>query len=507
MYLVSALLLSAGHHMSLNYVETEKILSGGTPLFEDTYAIWRLSIHLTAHGLISATITYLINLDCMWKILLLIYATPIIARICSYPVADLHLIHNFAFMTALLLVVFYIFNHIPQVLDLIKTALQKVMLAVQLYGWVPFILAMWFKILLPVQFLIFWLVLFILQLWKYFAVANHPVMAEGWVVVLLASIGECCVTPVSLMGICVTVSYLSYIILAGTRLYLQGREAFLHEHVMQQGWTEGFTMFLLSVQTGLIELKAAQRAFLMSIVLFIVLSSLIQSIYEITDPILLVLGASQNKSVMKHCRAIVLCTFLWLFPLYMTYTICQYFELDFWLLVVISSCILTSVQVIGSIVVYTLFMYDAVRDSPWESLDDVVYYAKSATRVLEFIVAVFVVCYGVRESLIGEWSWINTSILIIHCYFNVWQRLQSGWKSYLLRREAVNKVESLPFATDNQLTTLSDVCAICFQEMFKARVTPCHHYFHAVCLRKWLYVQDSCPLCHQKIVLNQNADQ
>ena len=29
-----------------------------------------------------------------------------------------------------------------------------------------------------------------------------------------------------------------------------------------------------------------------------------------------------------------------------------------------------------------------------------------------------------------------------------------------------------------------------------AKVTRCNHYFHGACLRKWLYVQDSCPLCH-----------
>lgn len=29
-----------------------------------------------------------------------------------------------------------------------------------------------------------------------------------------------------------------------------------------------------------------------------------------------------------------------------------------------------------------------------------------------------------------------------------------------------------------------------------AKVTKCNHFFHGKCLRKWLYVQDSCPLCY-----------
>lgn len=33
--------------------------------------------------------------------------------------------------------------------------------------------------------------------------------------------------------------------------------------------------------------------------------------------------------------------------------------------------------------------------------------------------------------------------------------------------------------------------------MYSAKITRCRHFFHGVCLRKWLYVQDRCPLCHE----------
>jgi hypothetical protein len=41
-------------------------------------------------------------------------------------------------------------------------------------------------------------------------------------------------------------------------------------------------------------------------------------------------------------------------------------------------------------------MYDSLRTESWENLDDVIYLARAVTRVLEFIVAVFVVLYGVK---------------------------------------------------------------------------------------------------------------
>ena len=36
--------------------------------------------------------------------------------------------------------------------------------------------------------------------------------------------------------------------------------------------------------------------------------------------------------------------------------------------------------------------------------------------------------------------------------------------------------------------------------MSSAKITRCHHFFHGVCLRKWLYVQDRCPMCHEIIM-------
>lgn len=52
---------------------------------------------------------------------------------------------------------------------------------------------------------------------------------------------------------------------------------------------------ILAVQTGLIELQVVHRAFLLSIILFIVVASILQSMLEIADPIVLALGASRDK--------------------------------------------------------------------------------------------------------------------------------------------------------------------------------------------------------------------
>lgn len=83
----------------------------------------------------------------------------------------------------------------------------------------------------------------------------------------------------------------------------------------------------------------------------------------------------------------------------------------------------------------------------------------------------------------------------------------TGWQKFMRRRQAVDKINSLPEARPEQLQEFDDVCAICYQEMGTARITRCNHYFHGVCLRKWLYVQDICPLCHDVLYVEAEVNQ
>ncbi|ELV12297.1 RING finger protein 145 [Tupaia chinensis] len=153
-------------------------------------------------------------------------------------------------------------------------------------------------------------------------------------------------------------------------------------------------------------------------------------------------------------------------------------------------------QVLGTLFIYVLFMVEEFRKEPVENMDDVIYYVNGTYRLLEFLVALCVVAYGVSETIFGEWTVMGSMIIFIHSYYNVWLRAQLGWKSFLLRRDAVNKIKSLPIATKEQLEKHNDICAICYQDMKSAVITPCSHFFHAGCLKKWLYVQETCPLCH-----------
>lgn len=128
-----------------------------------------------------------------------------------------------------------------------------------------------------------------------------------------------------------------------------------------------------------------------------------------------------------------------------------------------SMYVLPPPQVLGTLFIYVLFMVEEFRKEPVENMDDVIYYVNGTYRLLEFLVALCVVAYGVSETIFGEWTVMGSMIIFIHSYYNVWLRAQLGWKSFLLRRDAVTKIKSLPIATKEQLEKHNDICAICYQ--------------------------------------------
>lgn len=74
---------------------------------------------------------------------------------------------------------------------------------------------------------------------------------------------------------------------------------------------------------------------------------------------------------------------------------------------------------------------------------------------------------------------------------------KTGINVFFKRKKAVQKLNLLRDATPDDLENFDDVCAICYQDLTSAKITNCRHFFHAVCLRKWLNIQDICPICHE----------
>jgi E3 ubiquitin-protein ligase RNF139 len=316
--------------------------------------------------------------------------------------------------------------------------------------------------------------------------------------------------------------------------------------------------FLLSVQSGLSSLHAKHRIekfFKNYSLLFI---AILHYFHTTFDAQLMTLSASSTSTATttrhhtseRHIRTLGLSLALILTPLGILVYMVQNYSLSTWLLAATAFNLELIVKMSVSLVLYALFSIEANRvfaaykktDSTSESagsssnsfsekLDDYVYYVKAFGHVFEFVIALILFFNGAYILLFESYGAIRACMMVIHAYFHIWCQARKGWSAFVKRRTAVAKLRQLAVfdkvnytrlmqrqrtassdvnnnavndndeAEDGYEMRTHDVCAICFAELgaYESRITNCHHIFHFVCLRKWLYLQDRCPMCHQLV--------
>lgn len=297
------------------------------------------------------------------------------------------------------------------------------------------------------------------------------------------------------------------------------------EELLNVGDVSAIFFFLLSIQTGLSSLNGLQRIerlFKNYSLLFIAILHYFHTNY---DSQLIQLSASShpNWRSRKHLRLLSLCACLILIPGVLLFLIWQNFVISTWYLAATAFCVELIVKMAVTIVQYALFMRDSQRiysqqkrsdeetDELSDKLDDHIYYVKGFGHVTEFLVAIFLFWNGVYILLFESYGGIRAVMICIHAYFHIFVQAKKGWSAYMKRRTAIEKLKRMAIFSERTFhlleTTaddeeyerrLHDACAICFSEVaaHETRITRCKHLFHSICLRKWLYIQDTCPMCH-----------
>ncbi|CAK9822905.1 RING finger protein 145 [Anthophora retusa] len=134
-------------------------------------------------------------------------------------------------------------------------------------------------------------------------------------------------------------------------------------------------------------------------------------------------------------------------------------------------------------------MLKFLRLEVFENLEDL--YAPVILKTFTIAVsALFVVI------LVPVASW---RFLLIAIYLNVYLKLKDlvrkSGPALKLEREMLNHCRK---ATAEEIQRFDDICAVCLCNMIKARITPCHHLFHADCLRQCLKTNETCPICKRE---------
>uniref|UniRef100_A0A8C5N006 E3 ubiquitin-protein ligase RNF139 n=1 Tax=Leptobrachium leishanense TaxID=445787 RepID=A0A8C5N006_9ANUR len=310
-----------------------------------------------------------------------------------------------------------------------------------------------------------------------------------------------CDSMLTVLGMSAVISSIAHYLGLGILAFIGSTE----EEDKRLGFVAPVLFFILALQTGLSGLKPEDRLVRLCRNMCLLLTAILHFIHGMTDPVLLSLSASHVSSFRRHFPVLLVSFCLFLFSVLLCCFLWRYYVLNTWLFAVTAFCVELCLKVIVSLTVYALFMIDGYYSVLWEKLDDYVYHVRSAGNIIEFIFGVIMFGNGAYTMMFESGSKIRACMMCLHAYFNIYLQAKNGWKTFINRRTAVKKINSLPEVKVSESNEIDDVCAICYQEFqTSARVTPCHHYFHALCLRKWLYIQDTCPMCHQKVYIDDD---
>ncbi|XP_018582649.1 E3 ubiquitin-protein ligase RNF139 [Scleropages formosus] len=311
-----------------------------------------------------------------------------------------------------------------------------------------------------------------------------------------------CDSTLTVLGMSAVISSIAHYLGLSILAFIGSTE----EEDKRLGFVAPVLFFILALQTGLSGLEPEERLVRLSRNMCLLLTAILHFIHGMTDPVLMSLSASHISSFRRHFPVLLVSLCLFVLPVLLSIVLWNHYELTTWLFAVTAFCVELCLKVVVSLTVYGLFMVDSYYGVLWEKLDDYVYYVRSTGNIIEFIFGVIMFGNGAYTMMFESGSKIRACMMCLHAYFNIYLQAKNGWKTFINRRTAVKKINSLPEVNGSQLRSIEDVCAICYQEFAtSARITPCHHYFHALCLRKWLYIQDTCPMCHQKVYIEEDS--
>ncbi|XP_022915966.1 protein TRC8 homolog isoform X2 [Onthophagus taurus] len=432
------------------------------------------------------------------RFLPLSFLMPSILALLPVPAVVLMHAPVFAALLPLSLVKFVLWSSLVCVIHTIYNGYSQTRTYVTSFGMSALIESEWIRLNVPGVLRTFWILrvfehtglFFISGLWN----DSDGILPLFRLIKSLMVTG--CDTLTAVLGITSVVSYICHHIGRTFQWFLLTED----ENDKSIGTVSAILFYILALQTGLTGLDPEKRFVRLCRNFCLLFTALLHFIHNIVNPLLMSLSASHNPSIKRHLRALAVCAYLVVFPILLLIYLWSNHTISTWLLAVSAFSIEIVVKVAVSLSIYSLFLLDARRETFWEQLDDYVYYIKAFGNMVEFCFGIFLFFNGiwilVYESGAVVAGAIRAVMMCIHAYFNIWCDAKAGWTVFMKRRTAVNKIDSLPEADAEQLRHLDDVCAICYQEMKSAKITRCKHYFHGVCLRKWLYVQDKCPLCH-----------
>ena len=254
---------------------------------------------------------------------------------------------------------------------------------------------------------------------------------------------------------------------------------------------------------ALLNLEMPDRASAVSLLPVFGAAVILRLLMAVTSPVLASLPAA-NTNLYRHAPPLTINLCGLVLPLTVVYNLLNTGPLIpcTWSLAVLATCLVTSVQGLVNISTYIIITWDLQQTKENPNTEELKHHLRVLQRAVNLLYAVAVIASAICENVLlkfKNWPALNSIILLVNLG-DVGCRVRKFVSLYLARRDRQRKLNSsLTTATESQLAEHGDICSICYLNMEnpEAVMTPCSHFFHRVCLKKWIISQqrDNCPHC------------
>lgn len=437
-------------------------------------------------------IIYAFAFQSLKPIFMAISLFPVLRRYLNESYDDPSLLDSVAFGVVVFITLKTAQTLVMQLVELVKEQFRIFTIRFRMYGALVLFVLHWRRLRLNSVLSLYWVVM-----WNYQMIIFTIFVDEKFhLSFILACAAYACNSFIKVASLCYVILHVMKIVLKAVHEVVKDEHTFVEEGQHRPtGLRESLGLMFLSLYSNLTSADSSKRIVLMEIVFLLLLSAMLRSVFEIVEPYLLALNGTIVHSRRRHIHLVSFCFALMMLSVYMGIHIYQLRER-------VAYClpnIITIANILCALILYFLYMYDSQTGGVWEELDDIVYCIKGTCRTIEFILVVLLLGFRLLDTA-SKWTGFQIFMVMVHLYINVYLSLRDGWRSFQLRRLVNRRLNVLPQATAERLTSSEDVCPICLDELKTARVTPCNHLFHRFCLKKWLNVQNKCPMCHSVIL-------
>ncbi|XP_061170642.1 RING finger protein 145-like [Saccostrea echinata] len=435
---------------------------------------------------------YLFGEKCWTKVFLVAYTLPLLIRQLGLPITINNIVHYMATEA----IFYYLIIKLIHIILVATNLLNVWENILDNFRFSAFLNIIASDIRFSKQLLVYWSLLFLYQLF-----CNLSAVKEmDWPTLFFVSVGECCTTPLGVIAMCKSVLYAYQYFIALTNAFIHGLDTY-GKFNYNVTWAHGFFILAMYIRSGF--LPSAEHlespfkgAFRMKIVLLSTVLFFLNLTYCNTHPVIISFSVAPKTKPFKHIRGLLTYIFIILFcalTMTMIYKLSDVSET----INILSLCLSTCVQAMSSFIIYIIYVYDGIYSKPWESMDDVVFYIWSTIQLINTVLSFVLACTSDFFLFQNYFYWLSP-LLLVGC-LPFWERLKMLWKNLQVRRKTMKMIDLLPNTTEEQIQDFDDVCSICQYSISTAKITPCGHFFHQMCLKKWMYTNDLCPLCRQSV--------